>query len=466
MKIISKHHTFVSISKAAKTSSEKAVPVEISSAKSLKVSIFSQNIHLHMTYVMTIILFSSLLQCDSEEVCSPKTNQNAELPSVKDDATQQNKRDDHKIPLLSSKEEPNLSSLKSPKRPNCPPEDETFIVGSGNKKRKRQSDYSQPEDYKGSEVSSGLEDRGNNQSCCEGNENKPHVNLSFKSEQMREKKFLYDVPDCSSEDQNCTTKMPDQPFEVHTPWEDCADSKIENIANERIEDLDLNTDNSAPIKIMDFFHYAQVIDYLIRVWWKQEKHDRQDMIFLVGRFLVRLQASDLYCCPIKKDEEEIHLHDKNLNYAKLKPSKEIAKNYSETIWNYMVGNHDKVESYVRTSQDATAVCAVLFSEVIRYPSMFFHNIVLMHLYKSWSEFCDYHPMVTGGSWKHQRQNNDKKAPKKVLNREQENLVFCAKKIMSNEGKIGNLFQVTSPVRRARTLENTLIDSCGSQNVLI
>ncbi|KAL1255288.1 hypothetical protein QQF64_013349 [Cirrhinus molitorella] len=156
--------TVSSISKAAKTSSEKAVPVEISSAKSLK--------------------------CDSEEVCSPKTNQNAELPSVKDDATQQNKRDDHKIPLLSSKEEPNLSSLKSPKRPNCPPEDETFIVGSGNKKRKRQSDYSQPEDYKGSEVSSGLEDRGNNQSCCEGNENKPHVNLSFKSEQMREKKFL------------------------------------------------------------------------------------------------------------------------------------------------------------------------------------------------------------------------------------------------------------------------------------
>ncbi|XP_050991949.1 uncharacterized protein si:dkey-211g8.8 isoform X1 [Labeo rohita] len=260
---------------------------------------------------------------------------------------------------------------------------------------------------------------------------------------MREKMFLYDVSDTSdhsSEDQNCTTKMP---FEVHTSWEDCTTSKIKNIAGERIKDLNLNTDNSAPIKIMDFFHYAQVIDYLIRVWWKQEKHDRQDVTFLVGRFSVRLQATDLYCCPIKKDEEEIHLHNKNLSYATLKLSQKMAKNFSETIWNYIMGNHDKVESHVRTLQDAIAVCAVLFSEVIRYPSMFFHNILFMQYYKSWSEFCDYHPMVRGGSWK--RQSNDKKVPEKVLQIEQKNLVFCAKKIISGEGKRSTLFQVTSPV---------------------
>lgn len=378
-------------------------------------------------------------------MCFPETNQNTEPSSVKDDATQQNKRDVHQIALLSGKEEPYLSSLNSPKRPlfNCPPEDETFIVGNGKRKRKRKSDYSQPEDHKGSEIGSDWEDRGNNQSSCEENENKPHVNLSFKPEQMREKRFLYEIPETfaqNSKDYSSTAKMPDQPFGVHTSWERCAVQQIKNIVDRSIEDL--NTDISAPIRISNFFHYANVIDYLVGVWWKQQKHERQDVTILVGGFSVRLQGSDLYCYPVKKDEKEIQLHDKNLNYSKLKPSKETAKNYSVTIWNYIKGNHDKVESYVLTPQDAIAVCAILFSEVIRYPSMFFHNILLMHYYKSWSEFCDYHPMVTGGSWKHQ--SKEGKVPEKVVKREQENLVSCAQKIMSDEGKRGTLFHVTSP----------------------
>lgn len=386
-------------------------------------------------------------------MCLPETNQNTEPSSVKDDASQQNKRDAHKITLLSSKEEPYLSSLSSPKRclSNCPSEDETFRVGNG--KRKRKSDSSQPEEYKRSEIGSDWEDRGNNQSNCDENENKP-VNLSFKPEQMREKRFLYEIPETfgqNSEDESSSAKMPDQPSGVHTSWERCPVHQIKNIADTSIEDL--NTDISEPIRISNFFHYAKVIDYLIRFWWKQEKHERQDVTILVGGYSVRLQGSDLYCCPIRKYEQEIQLHDKNLNYAKLKPSEKTAKNYSVTIWNCIKGNHDKVESCVLTPQDATAVCAILFSEVIRYPSMFFHNILLMHFYKSWREFCDYHPMVTGGSWKHQ--NKEGKVPEKVLKREQENLVFLAKKIMRDEGKRGTLFQVTLPAEEPEPL----MDSC-------
>lgn len=375
-------------------------------------------------------------------MCFPETDQNTEPSSVKDDTTQQNKKDDHKIALLSGKEEPYLSSLNSPKRCsfNCSPEDEMFIVGNG--KRKRKSDYSQPEDYKGSEIGSDWEDSGNNQSNCEGNENKPHVNLSFEPEQMSEKRFLYEIPETfaqNSEDDNSTAKMPDQPFGVRASWDRCAVQQIKTIVDIYWSIEDLNPDISAPIRISNFFHYANVIDYLIGFWWKQEKHERQDVTILVGGFSVRLQGSDLYCYPVKKDPRD---QDKNPNYATLKLSKKNAKNFSETIWNYIKGNHDKVESYVLTPQDAIAVCAVLFSEVIRYPSMFFHNILLMHYYKSWSEFCDYHPMVTGGSWKHQRKEG--KVPEKVVKREQENLVSCAKKIMSSEGKRGTLFQVTSP----------------------
>ncbi|XP_043073929.1 uncharacterized protein si:dkey-211g8.8 [Puntigrus tetrazona] len=423
-KNICKHYYkyFHSIIKDAKTSSEYAVPEENSSAKSLKVCDRSP-------------------RCDSAEVCFHEINQNAGPSAVKNDTTQQNIRDIDEIALHSGKEQP---SLKSPKRPlfNGPPEDGTFIVGNGKKKRK--SDNSQPVDNKRPEINQDLEDKENNTSNREGNENKPHINLSFESEQMKEKRFLYEIPETfaqNSEDGNSTAKMPDQPFGVRTSWEEFAIQKIENLADGSIEDL--NSNNSVPItiRISDFFHYAKIIAFLF-AWYEQEKQDRRDIIFIVGRFSVRLQASNLYCCPVKKDEQEIQVNDKKLSYATLKLSQKIAKNYSETIWNYMTGNHDKVESYVLTPQDAIAVCAVLFSEVIRYPRMFFHNILLMEYYKSWSEFCDYHPMVTGGSWKHQSKD---KVPGKVLQKEQENLLFCAKKIMSDEGKRSNLFKVTSSV---------------------
>ncbi|XP_051727990.1 uncharacterized protein si:dkey-211g8.8 [Ctenopharyngodon idella] len=257
---------------------------------------------------------------------------------------------------------------------------------------------------------------------------------------MNEKKFLNDTPDTidqGSDNQNSTAKIPDQPFEVRTSWEGCAVQKIKNIADRSIEDLDMNNNNGATIKIINFFHYAKIIIFLLEFWYKQEKHNRQDIIFQVGRFTIRLQASDLYCCPVGKDEKD----NRNLNYATMKTSKEFNKKYSETLWNYMVGNHDKVKSYVQTPEDATAICAILFSEVIRYPDMFFHNILMMIHYKSWDKFCDYHPMVTGGTWKHQRED----VPIKVKKRKHQNLLFCAQKIIRNEGKRDTLFQVTSTV---------------------
>ncbi|XP_067268089.1 uncharacterized protein si:dkey-211g8.8 [Chanodichthys erythropterus] len=257
---------------------------------------------------------------------------------------------------------------------------------------------------------------------------------------MNKKRFLNDTPDRvdqGSDNQNSTAKIPDQPFEVRTSWEGCAVQKIKNIAYKSNKDLDMNNNNGATIKIINFFHYAKIIIFLLEFWYKQKKHDRQDIIFLVAGFYVQLQASDLYCCPVNKHEKD----DRNLNYATMKTSKKFTKKYSETVWNYMVGNHDKVKSYVQTPEDATAICAILFSEVIRYPDMFFHNILMMMHYKSWDEFCDYHPMVTGGTWKHQGED----VPKKVEKRKHQNLLFCAKKIIRNEGKRDTLFQVNSTV---------------------
>ncbi|XP_056120165.1 uncharacterized protein si:dkey-211g8.8 [Rhinichthys klamathensis goyatoka] len=256
---------------------------------------------------------------------------------------------------------------------------------------------------------------------------------------MNKKKFLNDTPDTfdqKSDDQNSTAKIPDQPYEVRTSWEGCAVQKIENIADRSNEDLDLNN-NGTPIRTINFFHYAKIIIFILEFWYKQEKHD---IILSVGRFTIRLQASDLYCCPVQNDEKD----DRNLNYATMKTSKQFNKKYSETVWNYMVGNHDKVHSYVQTPQDAIAICAILFSEVIRYPDMFFHNILMMAHYKSWNEFCDYHPMVTGGSWKNQGKT-ERSEKSKVEKRKDKNILSCAEKILRDEGKRDTLFQVTSTV---------------------
>lgn len=394
-----------------KTSFENAVPVENSSSKSLE-------------------------GCDSEEACFPEINQNAGPSSEEDDTTQQNKRDVHKITSLSRKEEPCLSSLKSPKSPNCPPKDKTFIAGNG--KRKREGDYSQPEDEE-LEIRSCLEESGNNQSNRERTESRTQFILSFEQDVMNKKMFLNDTPDTfdqKSDNQNSTAKLPDQPFEVRTSWEGCAVPKIKNTADRSIEVLDLNNN----IRIRNFCHYAKIIIFLLEFWYKQEKHD---IILSVGRFTIRLQASDLYCVPVQNDEKD----DRNLNYATMKTSKQFNKKYSETVWNYMVGNHDKVQSSVQTPQDATAICAILFSEVIRNPDMFFHNILMMEHYKSWNEFCDYHPMVIGGSWKNQgKKVKCQQAEKsKVEDRKDKNILSCVEKILRDEGKRYTLFKVTSTV---------------------
>lgn len=343
------------------------------------------------------------------------------------DTTGQNKRDVGDIRLLSGKEESDLSSFKSPKRHlcTCSPKDETLTLRTG--KRLRKSDFRLPDDHKEPDISSSEKERWNSQCDCGANARNPQVLLSFEPEHMKEKRFLYDG---RSNNKNVTTNMPDQPFEVHTSWEGCADEKITNIAEQRPYVLDLSS--RAAIRPSCFVHYVQIIAFLIGFWLKQSK---QDIILSVGRFSVRLQASDLYCCPIKEDDKELRLQDKKLSYATLSPSEKFAKKYSETIWNYMVGNHDKVNSLVQTPQDAIAVCAILFSEVIRYPNMLFHNILMMLYYKSWDDFCDHHPMVRGGSWKHQ--NND--VPAKVKRIEKNNLLFFANEMMRGGGV---LFQVS------------------------
>ncbi|ROL41323.1 hypothetical protein DPX16_0211 [Anabarilius grahami] len=90
-----------------------------------------------------------------------------------------------------------------------------------------------------------------------------------------------------------------------------------------------------------------------------------------------------------------------------------------------MGN-DTYSSCINQPQDAILVCAILYSEVIRNHKMFFHNILLMQCVKSWHDFCDNHPMLTGGTWKDQ--GKDEKTQTKVIKREEESLIYCANKM--------------------------------------
>ncbi len=274
------------------------------------------------------------------------------------------------------------------------------------------------------------------QSRFEGTDNKPEVLLSFDPEKMKEKNFLNDTIEIFHLRTNVgkpSAKMLDGAFKVHTSWDGCSAATIQVITQVSVTD-DIWR---APIRITSFPHYVAIIYFLIESW---HKRDMQATDFLVGKFTIQMRPNDLYCCPIKKDEQDISLHDKRLSYATLKTSRCFNKKYSETVWFYMNGNRDKVDRYIQTPQDAIALCAVLFSEVIRYPDMFFHNILLMQHLKSWDEFHDNHPMLTGGSWKGGSSKPDQViVPEKVKQREEKTLFSYVKKLMRHKEKRGTLF---------------------------
>lgn len=207
-------------------------------------------------------------------------------------------------------------------------------------------------------------------------------------------------------------------------WEGCSTATIQAITTQVSV-----TDNiwRAPIRITSFPHYVAVICCFIESWHKK---DMQATDFLVGKFTIQMRPNDPYCCPVKKDEQDINLHDKRLSYATLKTSRCFSKKYSETVWLYMNGNRDKVDCYIQTPQDAIALCAVLFSEVIRYPDMFFfttsswcstwnHGRSFMTIIPCWQEDHGKVDQASRAKWLFQKRLNREKK-KKLFSCFQEN----------------------------------------------
>ncbi|XP_022521849.2 uncharacterized protein si:dkey-211g8.8 [Astyanax mexicanus] len=235
----------------------------------------------------------------------------------------------------------------------------------------------------------------------------------------------------AQEDSNTTHTITMQDgTEVYTSWQkDKAIPEIKRIADlgQEIQKDDGQitetiTPRSGPsIKVYQnsgFHHYVQYIMFLIITWPQKE-----DVHISIGKYVLRLQKKDFYVVPLYEYSDGHHqiiqFDERKLSYAKLRPTTDFSKKYSETLFNYIMGNQKKVSSFVRSPEDAIAVAAVLFSEVIRNPEMFFHNFVLMHLLKSWDDFHYKHPMLTGGSWKDKASREN--PPKKVTQKTQKTL---------------------------------------------
>ncbi|XP_017581067.1 uncharacterized protein si:dkey-211g8.8 [Pygocentrus nattereri] len=178
-----------------------------------------------------------------------------------------------------------------------------------------------------------------------------------------------------------------------------------------------------------FQQYARTVYSLVH---RKQEQQQEDCFLQIGKYVLRLQIKDLYVIP-QYEYTDGHLqtmrfNDRNLSYAKISPTNKFNKKYTETLYNYIIGNHKKVDCFVQSPEDAIAIGAVLFSEVIRNPEMFLHNFVLIHLLKSWDDFHHNHPMVTGGSWKHQ--GNNENLPKKVIEKTQNNYKAFMQKFFS------------------------------------
>lgn len=235
--------------------------------------------------------------------------------------------------------------------------------------------------------------------------------------------------------------------EVHTVWERSGAiqeiTRIANTGHETVENGGQITktitlpsgSRLTVIKNGGFQQYAQTVHFLINKWAGSADLEQEDVYIRIGKYLLRLQKNDFYVVPQYMYSDGHYqtkeCHDRNLSYAKLNPTKPVNNRYSEALFNYIMGNENKVYSSVKSQDDAIAIAAVLFSEVIRNPEMFFHNILLLYLLKSWDDFRCKHPMVRGGSWKHQATREN--LPEKVIEKTRENQRDFMQMIFSGKG---------------------------------
>lgn len=217
-------------------------------------------------------------------------------PSPADDRTQQSKRDVKYKQTVQSSLQTSTLPLKicGEKRLlfNGPLDEQTFTERSG---KKVKSDYNSVQNSV--QVEAEIRNKKKTNS-----EVKKHIILSFKQDRINRYWKDNAVTVNQQEDQKYTP-MVDQAFDVQISWGESAAQSIEIIATKSAQHVNFDVSTpSPPMEPADFLHYAKIVTLLIYDWY--EKKDRKDIFFKVGKFTVKLQSSNLYCCPFNQDEKE------------------------------------------------------------------------------------------------------------------------------------------------------------------
>ncbi len=196
-----------------------------------------------------------------------------------------------------------------------------------------------------------------------------------------------------------------------------------------------------------FPHYVAIIYFLIESW---QKRDMQTTDFLVGKFTIQMRPNDLYCCPIKKDEQDINLHDRRAFLCNAEKHQHVSiRNVLRQFGSTWMGTMTKsivISRLLKTPLHYVQFCSLKWSGIL---TCFFTTSSWCSTWSHGRSFmtiipCDRRIMERGSS-----KQDQVIVPEKVKQREEKNLFSCVKNIMRRQEKRGTLFHSAPENEEAR-----------------
>ncbi|XP_035621928.2 uncharacterized protein LOC118379033 [Oncorhynchus keta] len=160
-------------------------------------------------------------------------------------------------------------------------------------------------------------------------------------------------------------------------------------------------------------YYAQMLHVLKNGSIHRNGENRTYIV--AGQFICLIDRSDLYITPVFRMNHftedgnvikvtDINIPEKNMSYQKLCNKFSKSQNFRESLIYFINGDQENLFYCMHNKYHATALVAVLISEVMRNPIMLFNNIIGIQIntLHTFSEFLQILPSLAGGTWKGQK----------------------------------------------------------------
>lgn len=200
----------------------------------------------------------------------------------------------------------------------------------------------------------------------------------------------------------------------HFNFGDCIFYKKIMLVN---DSMDVPSKASIVIYIKSFYDYLSVIYYLLH--YNRSKNEMDNIYIISGIYISSVNMENLYIKPlyrimdpniasaIKTGSLKVSFCKNKmgktefLSYAQLDNLVSKSLDFRQALIYLITGNQDGLLFHLRNEFDATALVAVLFSEVIRNPVMIVMNLIPMKMdtLRTWMDFHQHLPPLAGGTWK-------------------------------------------------------------------